>query len=187
MTQLPSPEPAIHRMAHKAGSAGAQRVSILLVTYNVRRFLEQQLSSLAAQEWRDIDIWSSDDGSTDGTAEVLRQSEKRWDKGDSRVVPGPREGFVENFRRLLINAAIDADFVAFCDQDDAWDSDKLSCAIDQIAQHGRQQPALYCSRTRLVTEDGRPMGLSPLFKRPPAFRNALVQNIGGSCPREWCS
>jgi hypothetical protein len=40
-------------------------------------------------------------------------------------------------------------------------------------------PGLYCSRTRLIDEADREIGLSPLFSRPPGFANALVQNIGG--------
>ena len=41
------------------------------------------------------------------------------------------------------------------------------------------QPALYCSRTRLVDERNRLIGLSPEFSRTPGFANALMQNIGG--------
>ena len=166
-------------MAHEPTSTQARRVSILLATCNGGRFLEQQLSSLAAQDWQDIDVWASDDGSTDGTVELLRQWQARWSKGEFHTVSGPCAGFVENFRSLLSNKAVESDFVAFCDQDDLWDSDKLSSAIRELARHGQHDPALYCSRTRLVTADGRPMGLSPLFKRPPAFRNAIVQSMGG--------
>jgi hypothetical protein len=38
---------------------------------------------------------------------------------------------------------------------------------------------MYCSRTELVDEQKTSIGLSPLFVRQPAFRNALVQSIGG--------
>ena len=174
---MQSLEPAAHDMADERKTSDTPRVSILLATYNGSRFLDAQLSSLAAQEWRDIDIWASDDGSTDDTVEMLRRWQKQWNKGEFRIVSGPRAGFVENFRGLLSNRAVDGDFVAFCDQDDVWDPDKLSSAIGQIA--GFNRPALYCSRTRLVGEEGAPMGLSPLFRRPAAFRNAIVQSIGG--------
>ncbi len=166
-------------MADEREANEARRVSILLATYNGDRFLEQQLSSLATQEWRDIDIWASDDGSTDGTIDILRRWQKLWNKGEFCVVPGPRSGFAENFRSLLTNKTIDTAFVAFCDQDDVWDPDKLSGAIGQLAGHGQDHPALYCSRTRLVDQEGAAIGLSPLFERPPAFRNAIVQSIGG--------
>ena len=38
---------------------------------------------------------------------------------------------------------------------------------------------MYCSRTRLIDDEGREAGFSPLFTRPTSFRNALVQNIAG--------
>src|ERR1039457_4707585 len=40
-------------------------------------------------------------------------------------------------------------------------------------------PALYCGRTELISMDGRSYGFSPLFTRPIAFRNALIQSLGG--------
>jgi glycosyltransferase involved in cell wall biosynthesis len=166
-------------MANEREVKEARRIGILLATYNGDRFLEQQLSSLSAQEWRNVDIWASDDGSTDGTLEKLHRWQRKWNKGDFHVVSGPRAGFVENFRSLLSSRTVDTDFVAFCDQDDVWDPDKLASAINLLSRHGQHRPALYCSRTRLVNEEGHPMGLSPLFKRRPAFRNAIVQSIGG--------
>lgn len=38
---------------------------------------------------------------------------------------------------------------------------------------------LYCSRTELIDEQGHHIGYSPLFKKKPDFKNALIQNIGG--------
>jgi glycosyltransferase involved in cell wall biosynthesis len=156
-----------------------RRVRILLATYNGRRFLDPQLRSLAAQTWPEIDVLASDDGSTDGTLEMLRQWPKRWTKGEFRVIAGPRGGFVENFRTLMTREEMSDGFVAFCDQDDEWDPDKLDVAIARLGKVPEARPSLYSARTRYVAEDGTPIGLSPLFRRPPSFRNAIVQNIGG--------
>ena len=43
----------------------------------------------------------------------------------------------------------------------------------------RGTPALYGARTLLIDPEGAYLGRSPLFCRPPTFRNALVQNIAG--------
>jgi glycosyltransferase involved in cell wall biosynthesis len=155
------------------------RVRILLATYNGQRFLDQQLRSLAAQTWPAIDILASDDGSGDGTLEMLRRWQQRWTKGEFRVVAGPRAGFVENFRSLMTREEVSDGFVAFCDQDDEWDPDKLDSAIVQLRKEPGTRPSLYCGRSRYVTADGTPTGLSPLFSHPPGFRNAIVQSIGG--------
>jgi glycosyltransferase involved in cell wall biosynthesis len=156
-----------------------RRISILLATYNGQRFLDEQMASLASQDWPSIDVWASDDGSADGTLEVLGRWQRRWTKGAFRIAAGPRAGFVENFRSLMANRAVAADLVAFCDQDDIWDPGKISNAVAQLDSLPPTRPALYCSRTRLVDESGKQIGLSPLFRRPPDFRNAIVQSIAG--------
>jgi glycosyltransferase involved in cell wall biosynthesis len=152
-------------------------VAILLATYNGERFIDEQLASIAEQTVARIDLYASDDGSTDGTLARLEAWQRRWDKGRFEISAGPRQGFAENFRRLM-QVDRDADYLAFSDQDDIWDPDKLEAAIAQLDRLP-EGVKLYVSRTRLVDEAGRPIGFSPLFRRPPDFRNALVQNIGG--------
>ena len=50
-----------------------KRVCILLSTYNGERYLEEQLDSLIKQENVDVSILVRDDGSTDGTTEILNK------------------------------------------------------------------------------------------------------------------
>lgn len=155
------------------------QVAILLSTYDGQAFLSEQLESIAAQTWPDWAVWASDDGSRDGTLELLAQYRAAW--GPSRLVVhhGPREGFAANFLSLTCDPRIRSPFYAYCDQDDIWEPGKLRRALAFLRCVPAGQPALYCSRTRLVDAAGRCIGLSPLFARPPSFRNALVQSIGG--------
>lgn len=156
------------------------RVAILLATLNGERFLDPQIESLAAQTVPHLDVWASDDGSGDTTRERLGAWARRWRKGRFTVLDGPRAGYARNFVSLLQNEAIEADYFAFCDQDDIWDPDKLARAIAWFesapAGHG---PRAYGSRTRIVSSDGRSLGKSLLFPHRPGFRNALVQSIAG--------
>lgn len=159
--------------------SGENVIVVLLATYNGARFLDDQLASVAAQDWPAIDVWVSDDGSGDGTMAILEAWRGRWTKGAFSIHAGPGKGFAENFRALLAGCDRHADYYAFCDQDDIWDPDKLSRAVTVLAGTPSARPALYCSRTRLVDEGGTPIGMSPLFPRRPTFRNALVQSIAG--------
>jgi len=156
------------------------RIAVLLGTFNGARFLDEQLQSLAAQDVAHLDIYASDDGSTDDTLAILGRWKTTWRKGVFEISAGPGKGFSENFRTLVMAAGTrdDADFVACCDQDDIWDADKLSAAIAALSDAG-DRPAVYFSRTRLIDANGRPFGVSPLFRRQPGFRNAVVQSIGG--------
>lgn len=152
-------------------------LAVLLATCNGERFISQQLRSIADQGWDRIDLYVSDDASSDETHRILGYWQINWEKGRFEVFEGPNAGFSENFRSLL-RLPVDADYVAFCDQDDIWDYDKTLAAVNALRASGTT-PALYCARTRVVDQHDVFMQLSPLFERAPAFANAVVQNIGG--------
>ncbi len=154
-------------------------VAILLCTFNGARFLPAQLSSFADQTWQDWCVFASDDGSTDETTAILSQYQKKFGSPRLQIRNGPRQGFVTNFLSLVCDPSIAADYYAYSDQDDIWESEKLSRAIGLLKTIPNHIPAVFGSRTRLIDEDGRECGFSPLFRRKPDFRNALVQNIAG--------
>jgi len=161
------------------GNVASQHVAILMAVCNGERFLDPQIETLARQQVGRLDLWISDDGSRDGTRAIVTRVRDEWKRGSVTLLDGPRAGFAENFRALLVNEDIDADYFAFCDQDDLWDDDKLASAVAWLATQPEDHPALYCSRTQLISADGAPVGISPLFSKPPSFRNALVQSIAG--------
>lgn len=153
-------------------------MAVLLATFQGEKYIDEQLRSIEAQDWEAIDIWASDDGSTDGTVRALQRWAAKWQRGRFTVLEGPNRGFADNFRALLVNPDIDADYVCFCDQDDIWLRDKTQAAVDKLKPSG-DRPALYCARTIIADEAGHELLRSPLFRRPPNFANALVQSIGG--------
>jgi len=148
---------------------------------NGERFLEEQIRTIDRQQNIDrIDLWISDDGSTDGSRKIIDTWARSWSKGAFRILAGPRKGFAENYRSMMINPDIDGDFFAFSDQDDIWDGNKLDHALKWLETQPTELPALYCTRTRSVDSDGNYFGMSPDFRKPPHFRNALVQSIAGA-------
>ena len=148
------------------------KVTVLMATYNGAAYLEAQLDSIVQQQAVDVKIIASDDGSTDKTCDILK-------KYTPEIHQGPQKGFAANFFHVLKKANPDRTYYALSDQDDIWASHKLQRAIHWLATIDAQKPALYCARTLLVDEALKPLGYSPLFKKPPSFLNALVQNIGG--------
>jgi glycosyltransferase involved in cell wall biosynthesis len=153
-------------------------ICILLCKLDGERFLEEQLRSIETGAFLSAHFLVSDDQSVDnGLAIVKRVLTERALPFTIRT--GPNEGFAENFRSLILAADSDSDFYAFCDQDDVWHDDKLTSAASQIMQHPKEVPVLYGSRTRITDAENEPFGFSPLFSKPPSFRNALVQSIAG--------
>lgn len=157
----------------------APHVAILMGTYNGAHFIAEQLASIERQtHWR----WTlhvSDDGSEDSTLDQLADAQIRWGESRLKVVQGPRRGFVANFLSLACSKEIDADFFAWCDQDDIWCEDKLEAALVRLEAIPTGVPGLYCGRTEMICESGLYAGRSPLFASPPSFSNSLVQCIGG--------
>lgn len=100
-------------------------------------WLPDQVESILFQNGVDIRLVVSDDQSADGTWEWLQELAVR----DNRVKLLPhKEKFgsaAQNFYRLILDAdTSDCDFVAFADQDDIWEPDKLIRHAD-IASQGR--------------------------------------------------
>ena len=154
-------------------------VAILLCTFNGARFLPAQLSSFADQRFADWRLFVSDDGSTDETVAIVSQFGDTFGSARASIHSGPQQGFVRNFLGLACDPTISCDYYAYADQDDIWEPDKLSRAVGWLAKRPSHIPAMYCSRTRLIDEQGHACGMSPLFRRKPNFRNALVQSIAG--------
>jgi glycosyltransferase involved in cell wall biosynthesis len=153
-------------------------ICILLSTFNGANYLAEQLDSLLNQTCQEWILMVRDDGSSDDTPEILG----KYAELDLRIKILPSEqrlGAAGSYLALM-RAAPDADYYAFCDQDDVWDREKLFQSRKAIFEYS-QQPALYCSRARLVDNVLKPIGLSRNYERSPSFENALVQNIAIGC------
>ena len=92
----------------------------------------------------DLVIWRlfvSDDGSTDETLSLISKYQREG--GVSVAVrDGPRRGLVRNFLGLACDLSISADYFAFSDQDDIWEPEKLSRAIEWLQSIPAQKPCL---------------------------------------------
>ena len=87
------------------------RASIVVPTFNRKLLLQQTLTCLLQQSLPPIEIIVIDDGSTDGTADIVRQFPVIYHRLDHG---GPNRAR----RRGLQEAR--GDWVAFCDDDDLW-------------------------------------------------------------------
>lgn len=152
------------------------RVVVLMSTYRGETYVREQIASILMQLPPEGRLIIRDDGSPDGTVQVIERIE------DPRItlVRGNNLGFVGSFLTLLTQAPPDCDMVMLSDQDDVWLPNKVQRAWDVIGQGG-SVPTLYCSRLQLVDEQLRPIGLSPLWPREPSFANAVTENVVTGC------
>ena len=158
-----------------------QRVAILLATYQGGANLRAQLDSFVAQTRVPDLILASDDGSTDGTPEILKQFITLHPDIPLRILEGPQQGSARNFLSLMQQVPEDIDVVAFSDQDDVWLADKTERGLTALnAADVRQNvPVLYCARTWECDADLNNRRVSTLRSQSACFEHALVQSIAG--------
>lgn len=100
-------------------------VSVVIPVYNGEKYLEKTVESILKQDYQNIELILVDDGSSDNSAEIIRKLEGE----DSRIKPFYNQnGGVAKARNFGI-AQSNAEFIAFCDQDDLWLPTKLTKQI----------------------------------------------------------
>lgn len=112
--------------AARAKNGPEGTVAVLLSTYNGEQYLSEQLDSLVAQTHKTLAIHIRDDGSTDGTLDIIRDYQARFPDIFTLYL-GANIGSSGSFFWLLKN--IEADMYFFCDQDDVWYADKIECHL----------------------------------------------------------
>ncbi len=132
-----------------------ESIDILLATYQGATYLPEQLDSLFSQTCQDWRILARDDGSTDGTPEILARAAAAHPRRLAiAAADGQRRGAAGSFACLL--AQSEARYVMFCDQDDVWLPDKVAMTLAAMQElereHGAQAPLLVNTDLRVVDE-----------------------------------
>jgi glycosyltransferase involved in cell wall biosynthesis len=130
-------------------------VSVVTATYNMAGYIAETLDSILGQDYVHLESIVVDDGSTDGTAVVL---EPYIAKGRVRVVRQENAGQTVAKNRGVAEAR--GEFIAFCDADDTWRSDKLS---KQVAVFDRNpEVAVVFSDINCIDGEGNPYEIPPM-------------------------
>ena len=130
------------------------RIQILLAVFSGAQYLEEQIESLRAQTYSVWELLISDDGSSDGSLEIIDY----YCNLDSRiylVLDGIVAGSAKrNFFNLLGLAK--ADYVMFCDQDDVWDENKIEVTLNrmrEVESRNSGMPILVSTDLRVVDQN----------------------------------
>lgn len=110
------------------------KVCILLAAYNGAAYIRQQIDSILQQDYPNIQLVLSDDGSQDGTQEILAEYEAEY---PGRVIwyqSGKRFGKAQTHFMHLLRTFHDADYIMFSDQDDVWHPDKVSKTLKKMRE-----------------------------------------------------
>jgi len=96
------------------------KISVCMATFNGASYLNEQIKSILPQLHPEDEFLVSDDGSTDGTLEILSVYSHTIKLVSSSKVGG----IVPNFNRVITAAT--GDIIVFSDQDDVWLGGRLN-------------------------------------------------------------
>ena len=162
-------------------------VSILIPCYNAERFVGEAIESALAQSWATKEVVVVDDGSTDGSLEVIRSFGDRI-----RYETGPNRGGNAARNRLLEMA--EGEWLQYLDADDFLLPDKIERQMLFLQEHP-DVDVVYSPSLMLYEQEGAarqevlpipeprdPWALLALWKLPqtgsPLWRREAVREVG---------
>ncbi|MCT7584007.1 glycosyltransferase family 2 protein [Aliarcobacter butzleri] len=161
------------------------KISILLSTYNGKKYIKEQLDSIFNQTYKNIEIIVRDDGSSDNTIEILKSY--NIEPIDTKVNLGAMGSFEELLKYALQNS--NSDYFMFCDQDDVWDTKKVEKTLAKMEEMEKEfgnipllvHTDLEVVNERLNTINSSFMEFQKIDHSKKSFNNLLMQNIITGC------
>jgi len=118
------------------------KVAVIIPAFNRARYIGQTIESVLQQTYANIEIIVVDDGSTDGTREVL-------DAYSGKIKRLEHPGQQNRGQSASINLGIeyaDGEYVCVLDSDDYWELDKIELQVRYLEQHP-DVGLIYCNGT----------------------------------------
>lgn len=145
--------------------------SIVIPLYNKAPYVAATIQSVLAQREQDFEIVVVDDGSSDGSAEVVRQID------DPRIrLISQANGGVSVARNTAI-AASRGEWLAFLDADDWYHPDYLATLRQLIVDH----PSAQAVATRFKSVPLQPGQALQGWETPPPADTEIIDNL----PLRW--
>ena len=152
-----------------------KKVLVLLGTYNGEKYIAEQCQSLKRQRNVQVDVLVRDDGSSDNTVNVIKENY------DNRIniIEGENVGACANFINLWMNASLEYDYYAFCDQDDYWMDNKLQIACEKLSTIDSNIPALYFCGQIITDEKLHPIYVHKMDVERNEYASCIFNQMAG--------
>lgn len=131
-------------------------IAVILATYNGEKFVRKQLDSLLSQTYQHYVIYIRDDSSTDGTVQIIKEYVDMYPKKIFFLKNRNNLGFLKTYELLLRDCS--EEYIAFCDQDDIWNNDKIEkeyYALKEVESANPGLPVLVHSDLEMIDEEDR--------------------------------
>lgn len=145
-----------------------------MATFNGEKYLKEQLDSIYAQSYINLQVIVTDDCSTDGTIKILEAY--AHSHGLQYFINDTNLGYVKNFEKAI--SLCKGDYIALADQDDIWEPDKLETLLNAIEDN-----LLIHSDCSIIDDNNRL--IAPNWKKDKGFNikteNLLRANVVTGC------
>ncbi len=140
--------------------AHSPKVSVIIPLFNAAPYIAACLDSVLAQTFDDFEIIVADDGSTDGSADIVAPYRQRY-PGKIFIVTHPARANrgITASRNLAIRHAR-GEYLAFLDNDDLWLPEKLARQVKVLETY--QQVALVYAKMEFINAEGQAMAVNGL-------------------------
>lgn len=125
-----------------------KRISLIVPVYNGEKYLEAMAQSVQDQNWENLQIIFSDDGSTDRSLEILQELQDC--QPCVTVITGENRGVSSARNRAL--AAADGAYIGFADCDDLLEPGYLETLVNLLEESGADVAC--CGFTRIYEATG---------------------------------
>lgn len=105
-----------------------KKISIILPIFNTENELPRCLASICNQTYDNLEIICIDDGSTDGSGEIL----DKFAEKDKRIIAIHQENGGESKARNVALGQATGDYIAFCDCDDWIDEEMYQTLAENL-------------------------------------------------------
>lgn len=146
-------------------------ISIIMAAYNAERTIEQAVTSVLNQTYKNFELLIIDDCSKDNTlsiAENFKQKDNRV-----KIIKNEKNSGVSYTRKHGLEEA-NGEWIAVLDSDDAWDTDKLEKQIRLQKETGGD---LLYTGSAFMDNDGNPIDWYLHAPQKIEYKQLLKQNL----------
>lgn len=151
-----------------------KKIAILIATYQGEEYLNQQLDSLLRQSNQDWTAYLHDDGSKDGTQQIIKLYCTKYPDKFIEITGDSCGSAKHNF--IFLTKKVESDFYMYCDQDDIWMENKICDTYKKMIEI--DDPDIPC----LVHTD-----LSVVAKDLSVISRSMAQYQGLKCNKQELS
>lgn len=148
------------------------KISVIMPAFNTEPYIAEAIGSVLHQTFRDFELLILNDGSTDGTGEIIRQFAAA--DGRVKVLENRTPAGTAHARKQLIEQA-SGEQIAFLDSDDVWREDKLECQYKVLDDN--PETGLCFTACGFMNEAGKKSSFVFHVPENPGYHDLLMQNV----------